>query len=97
MEISWEQALDEIAEKMKALKSKYGNECFYIQYGTGVLGSTMACSWPPETTPMARMLSLYGGYLDHYSDYSTTNITQAYPYFYGEWVAGNSFDDAANS
>lgn len=97
VEISWEQALDEIAEKMKALKSKYGNECFYIQYGTGVLGSTMACSWPPETTPMARMLSLYGGYLDHYSDYSTTNITQAYPYFYGEWVAGNSFDDAANS
>ncbi|GAE76246.1 anaerobic dimethyl sulfoxide reductase chain A [Cutibacterium acnes JCM 18918] len=34
-----------------------------------------------------------GGYLDHYSDYSTTEITQAYPYFYGSWVGSNSFDD----
>ena len=95
--ISWDQALTEIADKMKQLKSDWGNECFYIQYGTGVLGSTMACSWPPEQTPVARMLNAFGGYLDHYSDYSTTNITQAYPYFYGEWQAANSFDDAANA
>ncbi|MDO5723785.1 MAG: molybdopterin-dependent oxidoreductase [Flaviflexus sp.] len=96
-EISWDQALTEIAEKMKDIKAKYGNEAFYINYGTGVLGSTMACSWPPDATPIARMLNTFGGYLDHYSDYSTTEITQAYPYFYGSWVNGNSFDDAENS
>ncbi|MBM7824270.1 anaerobic dimethyl sulfoxide reductase subunit A [Arcanobacterium pluranimalium] len=96
-EISWDQALTEIADKMKEIKSKYGNEAFYIQYGTGVLGSIMACSWPPEASPTARLLKAFGGYLDHYSDYSTTNITQAYPYFYGSWVSSNSFDDARNA
>ena len=96
-EISWEQALDEITDKMKEIKADYGNEAFYINYGTGVLGSTMACSWPPDATPFARLMNTWGGYLDHYSDYSTTEITQAYPYFYGGWVNGNSFDDAANA
>ncbi|WP_124039991.1 DMSO/selenate family reductase complex A subunit [Neoactinobaculum massilliense] len=96
-EISWDQALTEIADKMKEIKSAYGNEAFYINYGTGTIGSTMSCSWPPEQTPMARLLDLFGGYLDHYSDYSTTNITQAYPYFYGQWEATNTLDDAANA
>lgn len=96
-EISWDQALDEITDKMKEIKARYGNEAFYINYGTGVLGSTLACSWPPDATPFARLMNTWGGYLDHYSDYSTTEITQAYPYFYGSWVNGNSFDDAANA
>ncbi|MCI2178566.1 MAG: molybdopterin-dependent oxidoreductase [Ancrocorticia sp.] len=96
-QISWEQAISEIASKMKEIKAKYGNEAFYINYGTGVLGSTMACSWPPEATAFARVMNCWGGYLDHYSDYSTTEITQAYPYFYGDWVASNSFDDAKNA
>ena len=96
-EISWEQALDEITDKMKEIKANYGNEAFYINYGTGTLGSTMACSWPPDATPFARLMNTWGGYLDHYSDYSTTEITQAYPYFYGDWVNSNSFDDAANA
>lgn len=95
--ISWEQALDEIAEKMKEIKATYGNEAFYINYGTGTLGATMARSWPPEETPFARLMNTWGGYLDHYSDYSTTEITAAYPYFYGTWYNNNSLDDAANS
>ncbi len=96
-EISWEQALTEISEKMKEIKNKYGNEAFYINYGTGVLGSTMACSWPPDQTAFARMMNTWGGYLDHYSDYSTMQITQCYPYFYGGWVSSNSLDDAKNA
>lgn len=96
-EISWDQALDEIADKMRQIKADYGNEAFYINYGTGTLGATMACSWPPNGTAFARLMNTWGGYLDHYSDYSTTEITQAYPYFYGSWVSSNSFDDAKNS
>ncbi len=95
--ITWDQALDEIAAKMKDIKSKYGNEAFYINYGTGTLGSTMARSWPPNETPFARLMNTWGGYLDHYSDYSTTEITSAYPYFFGTWYSGNSFDDAKNA
>ena len=96
-EISWEQAITEITDKIKELKDQYGNESLYINYGTGVLGSTMACSWPPDASPFARLLNTIGGYLDHYSDYSTTEITQAYPYFYGTWFNSNSFDDAKSS
>nr|WP_300339830.1 DMSO/selenate family reductase complex A subunit [Actinomyces sp.] len=96
-EISWDQALTEISEKMKEIKKQYGNEAFYINYGTGTLGSTMACSWPPDQSPFARMMNCWGGYLDHYADYSTTEITAAYPYFYGGWVSSNSLDDAKNS
>ena len=82
---------------MKKIKARYGNEAFYINYGTGTLGSVMAKSWPPDQSAFARLMNTWGGYLDHYSDYSTTEITQAYPYFYGSWVGGNSFDDAKNS
>lgn len=96
-EISWDQALQEITDKMKDIKSKWGNEAIYINYGTGTLGSTMAKSWPPDQTAFARLMNCWGGYLDHYSDYSTTEITAAYPYFYGGWESSNSFDDAANS
>ena len=97
VEISWEQALDEIAQKMKELKSKYGNEAFYINYGTGTLGSIVSTSWPPDVSAFARLMNCWGGYLDHYSDYSTTEITTAYPYFYGTWFGSNSLDDAARS
>lgn len=95
--ISWDQALDEIAAKMKQIKAQHGNEAFYINYGTGTLGSVMAKSWPPNAQPFARLMNTWGGYLDHYSDYSTTNITSAYPYFYGTWYDNNSFDDAKNT
>lgn len=97
VEISWEQALDEIAQKMKEIKSKYGNEAFYINYGTGTLGSIVSTSWPPDVSAFARLMNCWGGYLDHYSDYSTTEITTAYPYFYGTWFGSNSLDDAARS
>ncbi|MGS2664677.1 DMSO/selenate family reductase complex A subunit [Corynebacterium glucuronolyticum] len=97
VEISWDQALDEIADKMKQLIKDYGNESIYINYGTGTLGGTVARSWPPAETPFARLMNLIGGYLNHYSDYSTAQITAAYPCHYGEWVASNSFDDIKNS
>lgn len=96
-EISWEQALDEIADKMKELIDKYGNESIYLNYGTGTLGGTIACSWPPAETPFARLMNLIGGYLNHYADYSTAQITAAYPYHYGQWVASNSLDDVQRS
>lgn len=97
IEISWDQALDEIAEKMKHLIATYGNESIYLMYGTGVLGATVARSWPPAQTPFARLMNLIGGYLNHYGDYSTAQITGAYPYHYGDWTSSNSFDDVKNS
>lgn len=42
-------------------------------------------------------MNLIGGYLNHYADYSTAQITAAYPYHYGQWVASNSLDDVQRS
>lgn len=43
-------------------------------------------------------MNLVGGYLNHYSDYSTCQITVGMPYLYGGgWVDGNSLSDMENS
>ena len=44
--ITWDEAIDLIATTMKEIKEEYGNDAFYIQYGTGVLGGTVSQSWP---------------------------------------------------
>ncbi|MDI9589038.1 MAG: DMSO/selenate family reductase complex A subunit [Gleimia sp.] len=91
-EISWEEAFDEIASEMKRVKETYGNEAFFYHYGSGSTGGniTKRGTWP-------RLLATYGGYLGYYSDYSTSQITAAYPYQYGEWTDSNSLEDAQNS
>ncbi len=96
-EISWEQAFDEIAETVQRLIADYGNESIYLQYGTGTLGGTITKSWPPATTPIARLMNTVGGYLNHYADYSTAQIQGAVEYHYGGWIGSNSFDDAKNA
>ncbi|MDY0223019.1 MAG: DMSO/selenate family reductase complex A subunit [Desulfobacterium sp.] len=96
--ISWEQAYTELGQRLKKTIDEYGNEAVYLNYGTGALGSTMGKSWPPDATPVARLMNLAGGYLNHYSDYSTIQITIGMPYLYGgSWVDGNSLSDMENS
>ncbi|ULO00544.1 DMSO/selenate family reductase complex A subunit [Campylobacter molothri] len=82
MPISWEQAFDEIALKMKETKDKYGNEAFFITYATGSYGSLLGNCYG-SLSPFARLLSLYGGYLNYHNSYSTAQITNAMNYFYG--------------
>ncbi len=96
--ITWEEAFAEIGDRLQKTITNYGNESVYLNYGTGALGSTMGRSWPPATTPVARLMNLAGGYLNHYSDYSTCQITVGMPYLYGGgWVDGNVLSDMANS
>ena len=65
-EISWEVAIREIAGIMKGIKEEYGNDAFYLQYGTGRMDGVVAKSWPPDGTVFARMMNCWGGYLRHY-------------------------------
>lgn len=81
--ISWEEAIKEVSNRLTRVLNEYGNEAVYLNYGTGALGSTMGKSWPPSTTPVARLMNILGGYLNHYADYSTIQITEAMPYLYG--------------
>ena len=90
--ISWEEAIRELGDRLKKTLDEHGNEAVYLNYGTGALGSTMGKSWPPATTPVARLMNVLGGYLNHYSDYSTIQITVGMPYLFGK-----GFDSSALS
>lgn len=96
-EISWEEALDYVADELKRILAEYGNEAVYLNYGTGTLGAVIGCSWPPNNSPFARLMNCLGGYLNHYNTYSSAQITTATPYTYGVNQSNNSNDDAANS
>ncbi|MDT3616934.1 dimethylsulfoxide reductase subunit A [Cronobacter sakazakii] len=95
--ISWDEALDTIAQGMKRIISEYGNEAIYLNYGTGTLGGTLTRSWPPGKTLLARLMNCCGGYLNHYGDYSSAQIAAGLSYTYGGWADGNSPSDIENS
>ncbi len=94
--ITWDEAYQTIADRLKDTIDKYGNEAIYFNYGTGSIGGTINMHYA-GASPLCRLVNLLGGYLNFYSDYSTAQITAAYPYFYGAWTDSNSFDDAVNS
>ena len=96
-EITWDEAINLIATTMKEIKEEYGNDAFYIQYGTGVLGGTVSKSWHPDQTMFARLMNLWGGYLRQYADYSTGQITWEVPLFNGDAWSNNEVTDLVNS
>lgn len=89
--ITWEEALDTIANEMKRIKKDYGNDAFYFNYAWGV-------TWngPDGSSIIQRMLSMFGGYVGYYGTYSEAAYGQAMPYILGGY-AGNSADDVVNS
>ncbi|MEJ6123882.1 dimethyl sulfoxide reductase subunit A [Vibrio sp. 2-Bac 85] len=95
--ITWEEAYDEVAGTMQRLIKDYGNDSIYLNYGTGTLGGTVTKSWPPKATLIARLMNLCGGYLNHYGDYSTAQISAGLNYTYGGWAYNNSFSDLENT
>lgn len=94
--ISWEEAFDTLTDKLKQVVETYGNEAVYIQYATGALGGTVTKSWPPASSPIARLMNCYGGYLNHYGTYSTAQIAAGMPYTYGT-NSNNSIEDLVNT
>jgi len=90
-EISWEEAMDTIADEYKRIVSDYGQESIYFQYASGVTGGNITRdSW-------GRLLSLAGGYVGWYGSYSTSQITVSMPYMYGARFESNSIADSKHS
>jgi anaerobic dimethyl sulfoxide reductase subunit A len=89
--ISWDEALETIANEMTRVKEIYGNSALYIPYGTGgysqLTGSQTA----------RRLMNLFGGRLGYYNSYSWAAISKATPYIYGTAVTGNQRQDWLNS
>jgi anaerobic dimethyl sulfoxide reductase subunit A len=90
-EISWDEALDDIAAELKRVIAKYGNEAVYYQYGSGVTGGNIT------SNAWTRLLATVGGYLGMYGTYSTSQITAGMPYTYGERIESNSLGDTVHS
>lgn len=93
--ISWQEALDILADRLKSTVAQYGNEAVYINYSSGIVGGNITRS-SPSASPVARLMNCYGGSLNQYGTYSTAQIACAMPYTYGS-NDGNSTSDIENS
>lgn len=91
--ISWDEALDTVADNLKKTIDQYGNEAIHLLYGSGtyqmVSGARMAGT-------SRRFLNLIGGFLDFYGTYSTAQISCAAPYTFGG-SPGSYFSQTENS
>ena len=89
--ISWDEAIDTIAENLKRIMKQHGPDSIFMQYATGNAGRASERAW------MGRLLGMYGGYLGYYGTYSSACTQAATPYTYGTIYTGNSRDDWKNS
>jgi len=92
--ITWEEALDTIAAKLKEVKEKYGNEAIYYNYGSGQIAGGIDNTYK-GAGPISRMMHLFGGYINFYGTYSTACYSAALPYITA--MGSNSSDDLINS
>ena len=94
-QISWDEAIDTIAEKLKYTIDTYGNDAIHRVYSTGMYSTT--------GNPTSRLLNCLGGYLERHYDYSANMILGSMPYMYGDQfspydnVHCSSFSEAANN
>ena len=83
--VSWDEALDEIAQNLERIVKTYGNEAVYINFASGVMTAN-------GIGFLYRFMNLYGGSLDAYGDYSHSQIDAAIPYLYGTRDANTPAD-----
>ncbi len=74
--ITWDEAIDTIAERLKYTYDNYGPEAVYWTLGSGVYSLT--------GRPIGRMLACTGGYLGYYGTYSSAQMTYAKPFMWGK-------------
>jgi len=89
--ITWEEALDIVANQMQRVKGQYGNEALFIPYGTGSYNQLNG------SHTARRLMNLFGGCLGIYNSYSWGAINIATPTVYGTLVTGNQRQDWLNS
>jgi len=90
--ISWDEALDSIAQELKRVKETYGNSAILLLGGSGYLAALQS---PLAVT--GRLLSMFGGYTTRYGNESSEGHVFAVRTQYGDFACGNSRDDLLNS
>ena len=90
--VTWDEALDEIASHLARIRRKHGNESIYLAYTTG-----QSCT---TADPFERLMNCFGGFLDHYNNYSNPQINTMVRSMYGPgalYPGGSELDAAADA
>ena len=91
--ISWDEALDTIAAKLKHCKENYGNASIYSHYASG-----LQCGALMRRESLFRFLNLIGGYTASTSDYSSGQNQVGLEAMYGiAGYSGNAITDIAHT
>ncbi|MFA0414457.1 DMSO/selenate family reductase complex A subunit [Vibrio renipiscarius] len=77
--ISWDEAMDLMADKLKYTIKEYGNDSIFITYGSGTQGYRT-----DGKDCFKRLFNMMGGFLDYYGNYSWGQIMFALPFTYGD-------------
>ncbi len=91
VKITWEQALETIAEKWANIRDKYGVSSRFVMYSWG-----LSAMMRPDSMAR-RLLALDGGYLGAFNTYSDAATVYISPYIYGDSNCGNSAEDLLNT
>ena len=90
--VTWDEALDEIASQLARIRREHGNESIYLAYTTG-----QSCT---TADPFERLMNCFGGFLDHYNNYSNPQINAMVRSMYGPgalYPGGSELDAAADA
>ena len=90
--VTWDDALDEIAGQLARIRREHGNESIYLAYTTG-----QSCT---TADPFERLMNCFGGFLDHYNNYSNPQINAMVRSMYGPGAlspGGSELDAAADA
>ena len=93
--ISWDEAIQTIADKLKYTIDTYGNDAIFVNYATGMYSAT--------GKTVNRLLNCIGGSLGRYGDYSTGMMQYVMPFMFGmdatpyDNVNASSVDQAAKA
>ncbi|MFX1479495.1 MAG: molybdopterin-dependent oxidoreductase, partial [Promethearchaeota archaeon] len=89
--ISWDEALDTVANKLKEIKEKYGNSSILFIPGSGNQGMLHGVA------PHGLMLNQFGGYTRMWGAASYEGALFASMATYGTMTTGNAREDLLNS
>lgn len=90
--VTWDEALDEIADQLARIRREHGNESIYLAYTTG-----QSCT---TADPFERLMNCFGGFFDHYNNYSNPQINAMVRSMYGPgalYPGGSELDTAADA
>ena len=90
--VTWNEALDIVASELSRIRRGYGNEAIYLAYSTG-----QSCT---TANPFERLLNCFGGFLDHYNNYSNPQINAMVRSMYGPgalYPGGSGLDAASDA